>query len=352
MANTSGVNYVNSYANPTPPTASPDQITKNKTIFLIYVVVWTLIAYPFTFAFLLIVTPQLFGLPNDVSRAAAVPTALRAGTRQSQKHIRNKCCGWYCSLTALYFAVIGVTIWGVLHLADVKLRRSLTLFEAEDWAGNYVIVQKTFSGSVASYYSQSGTKLGDISFADVSNGWTMDVTGGPENLQHFSYSDFGSGTPITVTATCQISSPSNVSNGTFKSNSTSSLCLTGQFHQDPIPYNPGTGHRPVAEYFNDLNLTISPPNSTESNNTFGATTVWTNQNYYQGIGLLYPPLGSWYLNTTEILEIIWSPNSTRACDGIRINLSKDHEEVAWPILGVIWEWWKKWGEGQGLCQWT
>jgi len=344
---------VNSYANPIPPIASPNQSTTNKTIFLIYMIVWALIAYPFTFAFLLIATPQLFGLPSDISRASAVPTALRAGTRESHKHIRNKCCGWYCGLTALYFAIIAVTIWGILYLADTKLRRTMTLFEAEDWAGNYLVVQKTFSGSVASYHSPNGTQLGAVSFADASNSWTMDVTGGPEGFQHFVYSDPEDETPLTVNATCQVSKTNSQSNSTSNGSITSSPCLTGGLYEGPIPYNPGVGHRPVAEYFNSINLTIFPPrNSTESSNAFSPATVWTNENYYQGIGLQYPPLGSWYLNTTEILQIIWSSNSSRACDGLRINLSKDHEVIAWPILGIIWEWWRQWGEGQGLCQWT
>jgi hypothetical protein len=349
----SGMNYVNSLADPGPPTASPTQISTNKTIFLIYMIVWALIAYPFTFSFLLIATPQLFGLPSDITRASAVPTALRAGTRQSQKHIRNKCCGWYCGLTALYFGVIAVTIWGVLYLANVKLQRTMTLFQAEDWAGNYVVVQKTSSGSVASYYSRNGTQLGAISFADASSGWTMDVTGGPESIQNFVYSDSKDGTPLTVNATCQISNTSTGSNSTSNSSIISVPCLTGGFYEDPIPYNPGTNHRPVAEYFNNINLTIFPPrNSPDSSDPFSPATVWTNGLYYQGIGLRYPPLGSWYLNTTEILQIIWSSNSTRACDGMRINLSKDHEVIAWPILGIIWDWWMLWGEGQGLCQWT
>jgi len=342
---------VNSYADPIPPVASPDQISINKATFLIYVIIWALIAYPFTFAFLLIATPQLFGIPGDIPRASTVPTALSAvGMRQSSKHIRNKCCGWYCGLTALYFAIIGVTIWGILYLADVKLRRTMTLFEAEDWAGNYLVVQKTFSGSVASYYSSNGTQLGAVSFADASNGWTMDVIGGPESIQHFFYSDPGDATPLTVNATCRISKGSN---STSNASVTTIPCLTGGFYEDPIPYNAGPGHHAVAEYFENINLTTFPPhNSTGSSNAFSPATVWTNEHYYQGIGLEYPPLGSWYLNNTEILQIIWSSNSTRACDGMRINLSKDHEVSAWPILGIIWKWWTQWGEGQGLCQWT
>ena len=348
----SGANYVNSYANPTPPIASPTQVSINKTIFLIYMIVWTLIAYPFTFAFLLIATPRIFGLPPEISRASAVPTAVRAGTQQSHKHIRNKCCGLYCGLTALYFAIIGVTIWGVLYLAEVKLQRTMTLFEAEDWAGNYVVVQKTSGGSVASYYSPSGTQLGSVSFGDASNGWTMDVSGVPNNFQHFFYSNPGEETPITVNATCNINAD-RASNSTSNGDTASTPCLTGELVEGPIPYNPGTGHRPVAEYFNNINLTIfPPPNSADSNNTLSPATVWTNEDYYQGIGLQYPPLGSWYLNSTEILQIMWSLNSSRACDGMRINLSKDQEVIAWPILGIVWEWWMLWGEGQGLCQWT
>ena len=349
----SGTNYVNTYANPIPPTASPDQISTNKSIFIIYMIVWALIAYPFTFSFLLIVTPRLFGLPNDISRASAVPTAVRAGTQQSHKHIRNKCCGLYCGLTALYFAIIAVTIWGVLYLAETRLQRTMTLFEAEDWAGNYVVMQKTSGGSIATYYSPAGAQLGSVSFGDASNGWTMDVTGGPKSFEHFVYSNPGLETPITVNASCSVPNATGSSNNTSNGNTASTPCLTGGFYEDPIPYNPGAGHRPTAEYFNYLNFTISPaPNSSDSNNSFSPATVWTSDGYYQGIGLQYPPLGYWFLNTTAVLQIMWSPNASRACDGMRINLSKDHEVIAWPILGIIWEWWMQWGEGQGLCPWT
>jgi len=335
--NNSGMDYVNGYADPTPPTSLPNSADKNKMIFMIWVIVWGIIAYPFLFMFLLLVCPKIFGLPKINDKAANAQSIWRE--RQSHK-TRNKCCGMYCGLTVLYFGVVALVLWGTLFYARAKLTQTFVLFSAEDWAGNYVVVEKSFNGSTTSLFSRQGTKLGDVFFNDVSAGWTMAINSTAESVQKFTFTNTTRNTPV-FNATCRASS-TNISDP----------CFTGGLINEPALYNPGPGHRPVEEYDSSLNVTISAlNNSAFLNISSNVSDVWTSFEEYQGIGLLYPPLGAWYVNATPILEVIWSISSGRACDGLLINLSKDHEILAWPIVGMIWEWWKQWGETGG-CSWS
>lgn len=336
---------MNDYANPTPGTASPTSLSEDKAEFIIWVILWGLIAYPFLFTFLLLITPRIFGLPKATDKPANAQPTWR--TRQSKK-IRNRCCGLYCGLTVLYFGIVAVGLWGTLFLANTKLQQTFVLFSGEDWAGNYVVVEKALNGSTVSLFSRSGQQLGDVSFTDLPAGWSMEIDGSAESIQKIVYINTTishaievSNMPILFNATCRAPS-SNISNP----------CFFGGLDHIPVPYSPGLGDHPVAEFDSPINLTISALNDTAFLNiTSTVTGVWTNDNAYQGIGLKYPPLGSWYLNTTPILEVMWSTSGTSACQGLLINLSKDHEILAWPILGMIWEWWEQWGENGG-CTWS
>jgi hypothetical protein len=335
--NNSGMDYVNVYANPTPPTSLPDSSDGVKMMFMIWVIAWGIIAYPFLFMFLLLVFPKIFGLPKIKDKAANAQSMWRE--RQSHK-ARNKCCGMYCGLTVVYFAVVALVLWGTLFLANAKLTQTFVLFSAEDWAGNYVIVEKSFNGSTTLLFSHQGTLLGDVLFNEVSAGWTMDINSTAENVQKFTFTNSTKDTPV-FNATCRAPS-TNISYS----------CFSGGLENEPALHTTEPGDHPAEEYDNSLNVTMSAiSNSTFLNISSNVWNVWTSFEEYQGIGLKYPPLGTWYVNTTPILEVIWSVTSGRACDGLLINLSKDHEILAWPIVGMIWEWWKQWGEAGG-CSWS
>ena len=169
----------------------------------------------------------------------------------------------------------------------------------------------------------------------------MNINGSAQVIEKIIYTNETKTSPIVFSATCRASS----------SNASHALCLNGGLNRTPVPYHPGVGHRSVAEYDSPINITISPLNNSASFNiSSNKSFVWTTYSEYQGIGGNYPPLGSWYLDTTEVLEVSWSPNGTRACQGLVINLSKGNELVAWPIVGVIWGWWRQWGENGG-CRW-
>ena len=303
---------------------------------MIWVIVWGLIAYPFLFLFLLFVTPQLFTLPKIVDEQEARTQSWRKRHAKTSR----RCCGIYCGLTVLYFGIVAVVLWGMLFLAEAKLHQNYELFSAETWAGNYVVVQKTFDSSTTSLFSKVGVKLGDVVFTETPNGWTMDINGSADAIERIIYSNTTNTAPIFFNATCRASS----------TNTSRVPCLVGSI-DPPFPYNPGQGHRNVAEYDSPLNITISPLNNFAAFNiSSDKSFLWTTYPNYQGIGAKYPPLGSWYLDNTEVLEVVWNPNGTRACQGLVMNLSEGDEIFAWPIVGLIWEWWGQWGQDGG-CSW-
>jgi hypothetical protein len=330
------MDYLSKFSDPTPPTALPSATDTSKATFIIWIIVWGLIAYPFLFVFLLLVIPQLFTLPKVDSE----PDAGTPNWRKRHAKTSRRCCGIYCGLTILYFGIVALVLWGTLFLAETRLHDTYDLFLAETWAGNYVVIEKTFDSSTASLFSRSGEKLGDVVFAEIPDGWSMNINGSAEAIERIIYTNTTNVAPVFFNATCR----------TPSTNSSGAPCLAGSL-DPPIPYNPGAGHRPVAEYDSILNITLSPLNNTASFNiSSDSASLWTTYSEYQGIGGKYPPLGNWYLDTTEILEVFWSPNGTRSCQGLVMNLSKDKELFAWPIVGLIWEWWGQWGENGG-CSW-
>lgn len=302
---------------------------------MISTLIWAFIAYPFVFAFLVLVIPQIFGLPKTTDNAA------RLAWRDRHKHANRTCCTLYCGLTVLYFAIIGVTIWAVFDVAGSKWQQSFQTFQAEEWAGKYVIVAKTWNGSTGTLFLKNGQEIGQLEFTELATQWSMALSPPiPASIDNVVFTNVtnleGS---IGFNATC------------FSLNRTIVPCMAGGLEQfPPLPYYDGS--RQVAEYAGNLVFNITPtngfqyqdlpPNGTE-------ITTWGMQ--YQGIGVSYPPLGTWSVNNNTLLDVMWSMNSSTACAGLRVNLSSEEEMLTWPVLGLIWQWWVQWGEGGG-CSWS
>jgi hypothetical protein len=335
---------VTNYSNPTPPSTSPAAIDHDQSYFYIYTLLGTIITWPFLMGLLLVFFPRLFGLPSqafDSSWSTAARERWQIQHQGQKARNRNRCCGAYCGLTILYWGIVAVAIWGVIHLANVELDNSFNTYSHDDWAGKYVLLQKTFNGSSASIYSSTGVLLGEVVFTQGFQSWTMALndTEGPVDLKEIVYNENSNDTDaLQFTGSCRPGV--NSSNTCFSGNL---LPIDIAVQDSGSKYNRG-------EYVQSLNITLSS-NRTETFNTSSQTAnISTTRLLYQGIGLSLPPLGEWYLNSATILHVLWSTGSNRACDGLRINLSSDYEVVSWSLFGIIWEWWKSWGESGG-CSW-
>ena len=333
--NGSGIIYVNAYGSPSPGQASPAAISHDKSTFLLTIIIWSLIAYPFLFMFLLLITPQIFGLPKLPTTPASQQT-----WRDRHKNRSKTCCGLYCAMTILYFGIIAVVIWAVLHVAQQKFHQSFEIFAAEDWAGSYVVVEKTSNGSQGMLYTMNGTLIGQVGFTQHVTQWSVSVNSSVENIQNIVYTNNTRTPPFAFNAVGF--------NATCRANGTATQCLTGGLEQLPIFDLGRTG----VEYKNTLRFHISATNGLRFAEVApNGTDVITWGAQYQGIGASYPPLGSWSVGNNTILDVMWSTNSGTACAGLRVNLSKNDEVLGWPVLGLIWQWWREWGESGG-CSWS
>lgn len=323
----SGINFVNAYSNPTPPGASSETSTQDKEEFFLWVVIMGLIAYPLLFMFLLFKCPRIFGLPPGAQ------SRLPIGSRAMRNGVRRTCISVCCGLSMLYFAAMIVTIWGVIHLANARLMQNFVSQSTAAWVGNYVTLEKTGNGSIGYLCSPTGARVGNISHMGNSGGWTLGINGSQEGFDTIFYVNATNFTPITFNATCR------APNG----NGTSSPCLNGGlvFKLDPITNE-------LEEYEAPLNMTIVVLNNSPFLNASSNATVGTTNQYYQGIGQNYAPLGLWFQGSSPLLQVLWFTNSTQACAGLRINFPKENEVLAWPVLGLIWEWWIQW-EQNGNC---
>src|SRR5271167_3905400 len=111
-------------------------------------------------------------------------------------------------------------------------------------------------------------------FTETPNGWTMDINGSAQAIESITYTNSTNSAPILLKATCRAAT----------TNTSNAPCLAGSLNP-PFPYNPGQGHRPVAEYDNTLNITVSPLNNSASFNISSDTSyLWTTYPEYQGIG--------------------------------------------------------------------
>jgi hypothetical protein len=240
-------------------------------------------------------------------------------------------------MTILYFGIIGVVIFGVIHVAHQKLQQSFETFTAEDWAGNYVIVEKLSNGSAGTLFTKNGTLLGQVIFTPNAQRWTITLDSPTETIQTIVYNGTGTGTAIGFNATC-------------RANGTTTPCLIGGLGDFPS-FDIYQGYHATAEYANTLTFDISATGLPFAAIPSNGTEVTTGPQNYQGVGDSYPPLGSWAVGNTPVLDVMWSMNSSTACAGLRVNLSENDEVLAWPVVGLIWQWWIQWGEGGG-CSWS
>jgi hypothetical protein len=234
--------------------------------------------------------------------------------------------------------LIGLAVWGTLRIASSKLQAGLDAFENQSWAGDMVLLQASFNGSNGSILSRDGNPIGNLSFASTAMEWTIDFQSSLEPFQsivyqNLSFNSFGVTKLLSFNATC------------FTPNNTLIPCLSGLLQIEP-PYNPNVQQI----NYNTFNLTMT--SLTNQLNFPSNALAWTSGPNFQGIyPNNLPPLGSWYVDNNVVLQMIWSPNGDRACEGLIVNLSQTYAVIAWPILGVIWGYWIEWGISGG-CNWT
>lgn len=332
----SGYRYVRDFSNPSPPYASLEAIVSDKKRFLGYTIAGTMFAYPFLFLTLLVSKPQIFTLPRRHFSDPA-PLSQRLGEAQARKK-RNHCMGICCGLSALYVIIVVMGIWGTIHLAGTRLDAVMEGYANEDWAANYILMAKTWNGSSAQVFSPTGINLGDVSFSDAAQNWTMSLSN--STISAITYSDPNKTQAVQLTAFClkNIAEPTKTEN-----------CITGALANDPVKSTKGPIGPPSGEFSGDFNLTLSSPkNSLSSFN--GTIHLRAGTSDYQGIGKNYAPLGYWYWNSTPIIHVIWNSTQNRACDGLRVNLSKQYEDAGLTLVGIVWEWWKLWSQNGG-CAW-
>ena len=241
-------------------------------------------------------------------------------------------------------------MWSVFHFADARLASSFAAAIQDDtsWSGNYVLLEKSLLNS-ATFYSPSGINLGVVTFTDTAAGWTMDM----EHLNKtivdkiiYSPSHDANNGSVAFTAMC------NANNSTNNTSGATNVCFTGSLsdYNVQVP-QPGYRQQP-GEFQGYLNLTLTANHSNILNTSTTTTNLTTGRTNYQGIGLTLPPLGYWFLeNGSIILDVLWGIDANRACDGLRINLAKDLEVAGWSVFGIVWWWWRLWGQ-DGECIWS
>jgi hypothetical protein len=333
----SGTQYVSEISNPTPPTASNTTIQQNKDYFFISVIVGMLIAFPFFLCGTLILIPRMFGIPSDAFKMSASEARARRTQRRDKPRkgrLWTSCCG----LIIVYWALVGLLLWGVMHLGDTKLVSTFNQ-EAQQSAGNYVQLNRGQNPS-ALLYSPSGKLLGNVNLNEGSLSWTMQINGASGNLTEIIYSGVTYLTDpdeIHLTAYCSYHGTNGSADGTR-------LCFTGNLlpyylSLSPVKHYPG-------ELQGNINLTLFANQSNTFNNS-PSVDLYTSRLQYQGIGHTYPPVGQWYVNNTVILTVLWNMTSNRACDGLRVILAENVEMLSWSVLGIVWKWWNLWADNGG-----
>jgi hypothetical protein len=326
---------VSGYSNPSPPMASTATIGTDKINLFICMIVGMLIAWPFALCFGLIIHPRLFGFPKDVMKVSPTEAQRRWGAGRRRQVAKARCWTMCCGLSVLLWGVVGVILWGVLHLGDTKLVSTFA-DQSRLLGGNYVQLNRDRTGPSV-LYSPSGKVLGNVGFTESTLSWTMQINDSSVNLTQIIYSGITNTLnpdEIHLTASCR----SNV--GT---NSTG-LCFTGTLLPYDISLTPRKSH--PGEYQGSLNVTLEAGQNVTFNNSVFAN-LSTSTFLYQGIGHAYPPVGQWYVGNTLILGVLWNITGNRACDGLRINLAKNSEVLSWSVLGIVWKWWKLWADNGG-----
>ena len=277
-------------------------------------------------------TDCLFG--NRLWRRHPIQSVAEKGRRNS----------WICvGLSVLYFAVMMVAIVVPIQLAkNPNIVLSKTLAQ-NPWAGSYVILDCSVgNGTTGLTYSRSGESLGNTSFEYFQGGWSVRVSNGSRPLVNIIYNNampnqtYPKGTRFS--ATCK--------------NYTES-CTTGGLWENPVSILNDSNINSRTPEFNLRYLTLDITSRTPQsflNISSNSTTAWTANQWYQGIGHVYAPLGYWVIvGTNPIIEVMWSPAPFAACQGLGVFLSEDYEGIAWLVFGLIWQWWMAWGDNGGGC---
>jgi len=264
-------------------------------------------------------------------------TPLTASQHSSDKHERiNGKAGFLFSV--LYFGGLVAAIVGSLQLAKTRQRNAYGVYTPQSWSNNYVVLESAWTNS---FYSSAGINLGSVNAVQRNgfSGWTMEIHNSESTIQSIKYPIFY---PMQFNATCQ--SPSN--------NSIVNDCVSGEFLNQPSPafdYSELAPQLQLPEFSGFLNLMMISSNFLGFLNVTSNPNVWTSAQAYQGIGGLYAPLGEWYVDNSTLLQVGWSLGSAGPCQGLQINLSEDCEEIAWILVGIIWQWWVYWAENLGDC---
>ena len=333
-ADNSGVQYIKEYSNPQPPYADINDANTDKKKMLGYAILGFLTAWPFLLLVLLVSLPRLFGLPPDNFDVSQVHRGRNFG-RAHAKRVRWQCGGVCAGVSILYCGFVIVAIWLIIHFAWTGLTSFMEGITHEDGVGGYVLMTRGGNGSVLTLYSAAGVRVGDLVFKDAATEWSMGVPG-EMGLKSVGYNFTSSSTgPLSLTATC---------GGTNSSNSTGNgTCVTGRLISMPATGKKGYANtdNPV-EFGGNFNLTLNITDTTPFNVTSPHATLTAEMTSYQGIGQELPPLGMWYVNSTTIVHVIWSANDTRACAGLRVNISRDYPAFGLIVVGMVWKWWVLW----------
>ena len=273
------------------------------------------------------------------------PRRARRGKPGKARGIINEvvCCG----LTLLYVAVFVAAIGGAIIFANIRRRNLNDVYLVKDtWAGTYVVLDTSSNASSGSLYSSDRANLGQLLFTTISGGWTVEFPESQQGIEKIIYAnairdprDYDSVyTPIRFNASCN----------PFSNSNSSDICLTGGLIRQPAPYNGSSDCnsdqvcRPNPDFSGDITVFLRSPNPIPTLNITSNVNVVTSADAYQGIGKHFAPLGYWYFNNVPIVQVAWP--YLGPCDGLQVFLSKEYEGISWSVLGLVWQWWRSWGE--------
>ena len=335
----SAVKYVQSVAYPMPPTATyGTSFSSGESIFLVFIVLAAITIYPLLIICLQILNPS-FILPGWVPLCCPCCGWLEP-KRPPRKTSSKRGTAVFCwSTTLIYLALFLVAIVLPLELASSRQKNLNAAFGQQDtWAAGYLeFDQSIANGSISSFFSMNGKEFGTgLELEQTLKGWTMQTNLTQLNAVNYQVGPSFNSTMYQVDATC----------GTADSES----CLHG--YMLPSSLYAGEEDYTTPDFLGNLSIMVSTSSpSTVLNLTTNTTTLWTSYQFYQGIGLEYPPLGYWYLADTPIVQVLWSSQTQSPCDGLQIYLSGQYLNEALVIVGFVWQSWNVWGEYNG-CEWN
>ena len=269
-------------------------------------------------------------------------TQVRHGNRplhSSQQQVQKReHLTWIFSI--MCFASLIAAIVGTINIAKTRQRDAYGVYSPQAWSGSYVVLNNTSKNWL---YSSAGVNQGNLRATNERTGWGMEIYNLRDvNLQTINYPSFF---PMKFNVSCMPTID----------NPMASDCASGEFVEQPTPsyegyseLDPQDHQKP--EFTGFLNLTMITLSRHEMNVTSNSS-IWTSAESYQGIGGVYAPLGEWHIYNSTLLQVGWSTGSKGPCQGLQINLSEEYEEIAWIVVGIIWQWWAYWAEHWGGCNW-